>query len=131
MVDLLNFMDKVRLRGEDINILVGREEMLYSGLMVGAKGTMSATAGVIPELMVNIYTAWLKGEIERARKIQIAILSLIREMFSLPFPLGFKAALEVRGFEMSSIKQALSTTDRKNYHIVKDNLQRMLKTLLE
>lgn len=131
MVDLLNFMDKVRLRGEDINILVGREEMLYSGLMVGAKGTMSATAGVIPELMVNIYTAWLKGEIERARKIQIAILSLIREMFSLPFPLGFKAALEVRGFEMGSIKQALSTTDRKNYHIVKDNLQRMLKTLLE
>ena len=61
MVDMMNFMDKVRLIGEDLNILTGREEMLYATLMVGGNGTMSATVGVVPEVMVRIYMGLVRG----------------------------------------------------------------------
>lgn len=130
MVDMMNFMDKVRLIGEDFNILTGREEMLYATLMVGGKGTMSATVGIVPEVMVGIYRAWLEGNIEEARKLQFSILLLIRAMWSLPFPLGFKAALEIRGFNMGENKQPLSDAEQFNYLKVKSRIHKILRQLL-
>ena len=130
MVDMMNFMDKVRLIGEDLNILTGREEMLYATLMVGGNGTMSATVGVVPEVMVRIYRAWLEGDIEQARELQFSILLLIRAMWSLPFPLGFKAALEVRGFNMGENKQPLSDAEQFNYLKVKSRIHKILGNFL-
>ena len=130
MVDLLHFMDKVKLIGENINILVGREEMLFSGLMVGAKGTMSATVGIVPETMVNIYKAWQEGAFQKANEMQFSILLLVRAMFALPFPLGFKIALELRGFEMGEPQQPLSDAEQYNYLKVKSRIQKIMKQLL-
>ncbi len=61
MVDFLHFMDKVRIIGEDIHILTGREETLFPCLMVGGKGCMTATSGILPEIMIGIYEAWKGG----------------------------------------------------------------------
>ena len=47
MVDFLHFMDNIRIIGEDINILTGREETLFPCLMVGGKGCMTATSGIL------------------------------------------------------------------------------------
>lgn len=126
MVDLLHFMDKIKIAGEDLNIMIGREEMLLSALMAGAKGTMSATVGVVPELMAEIYQAWKNKEYEKAHELQFSILNLIRAMFSLSFPLGFKAALEVRGFKMGKNKQPLSPADQYSYSMIKSRLERIL-----
>lgn len=130
MLDLLHFMDKIRLIGEDINILVGREEMLYSGLMVGAKGTMSASVGIIPEAMVAIYRAWQEGNLEKAKEIQFSILLLIRAMFALPFPVGFKTALEIRGFQMGEPQQPFSDAEQYNYFKIRSRLEKIMQQLL-
>jgi 4-hydroxy-tetrahydrodipicolinate synthase len=131
MVDFIHYMDKVRLVGSDLNILTGREEMLYSALAVGAKGTMSATVGVVPEVMISIYDAWINGSREKALELQFITLQLIRAMFALPFPLGFKAALEVRGFDMGESKRPLSDADQYNYQKVKSRIEIVLKQILK
>ena len=129
MVDFLHYMDKVRLIGSDINILTGREEMLYAALAVGSKGTMSATVGIVPEIMIGLYRAWNDGNKERALELQFSVLQLVRAMFSLPFPLGFKAALEIRGFEMGKPKHPLSDADQYNYEKVKSRIEIVLNQL--
>ncbi len=130
MVDLLHFMDKIKIAGEDLNILIGREEMFLTGLMAGAKGTMSATVGIVPEIMVGIYEAWQKKEYEKAQELQMSVLNLIRAMFVLPFPIGFKAALDVRGFDMGKPKQPLSPADQYNYSMVKSRIHKILDQML-
>jgi len=130
MVDLMHFMDKIRVIGEELSILTGREEMLFSALAVGARGTMSATVGIVPELMTGIYRAWQDGDIEKARELQFSVLLLIRAMWALPMPLGFKAALEVRGFEMGEPKQPLSDAEQFNYLKVKSRIQKIMKQML-
>ncbi|MDW7673269.1 MAG: dihydrodipicolinate synthase family protein [Bacillota bacterium] len=126
MVDLLHFMDKIKIAGEELNIMIGREEMFLASLMAGAKGTMSATVGVVPEIMVAIYDAWQRKEYDKAQELQFSVLNLIRAMFALPFPQGFKAALEVRGFKMGPNKQPLSSADQYNYSMIKSRLERIL-----
>lgn len=129
MVDFMHYMDKVRLIGAELNIMTGREEMLYSALAVGAKGTMSATVGIVPEIMTGIYNAWKQGDKDNAIKLQFSVLQLIRAMFALPFPLGFKAALEVRGFRMGESKRPLSDADQYNYQKVISRIEIILKQL--
>jgi N-acetylneuraminate lyase/4-hydroxy-tetrahydrodipicolinate synthase len=129
MVDFMHYMDKIRLIGTELNILIGREEMLYAGLMVGAKGAMCGTVGIVPEIMTGIYKAWNVGDVEKAMEMQFSVLQLIRALFALPFPLGFKAALEIRGFKMGESKRPLSDADQYNYQKVKSRIEILFKQL--
>ena len=126
MVDLMHFIDKIKIAGEELNILIGREEMLLAGLMAGAKGTMSATVGIVPEIMVGIYEAYKQKDYERAQQLQFSMLDLVRAMFALPFPVGFKIALDLRGFDMGKPKQPLSPADQYSLSMVKSRIHKIL-----
>ena len=131
LVDMLHFMDKVRLIGSDINFLSGREENIFSATMLGGKGAMVGTATIFPEIHVKIYNSTLAGDYDTARNLQYAICLAVRTMFSVPFPLGFKAALEVRGFKMGPPKAALTETDKIKTEACKKRLQTILAELCE
>ncbi|MGA2463698.1 MAG: dihydrodipicolinate synthase family protein [Thermodesulfobacteriota bacterium] len=130
MVDLLHYMDKIRLIGEDLSFLVGREDILFPALMVGAKGCMTATAGILPEVMVGIYKAWREEDYDKARELQFSVLLLIRAMFSVPFPLGFKTALEVRGFKMGPPQQPLSEAEYFRFAGTKSRIEKIMNPIL-
>ena len=131
MVDFMHFMDKIRIVKEEMNFLTGREETLFACLMVGGKGCMAATAGILPEIMVGIYNAWLEGNYDQARELQFSILLAVRAMFAMPFPLGFKVALETRGFEMGPPKQPLSDAEQFKYETVKARIEKIMNPILE
>jgi len=131
MVDFLHFMDKIRIIGENISFLTGREETFLAILMMGGKGCMTATAGILPEIMVAIYNAWKAGDYDSAKKLQFSILLLIRAMFSLPFPLGFKVAMEMRGFKMGLAKQPLSGAERFKYKTMKARIEKIMRPILK
>jgi dihydrodipicolinate synthase/N-acetylneuraminate lyase len=131
MVDLLHYIDKIRLIGEDLSILVGREDILFPALMVGAKGCMTATAGILPEVMVGIYDAWRERNYEKAKDLQFSILLLIRALFAAPFPLGFKTALEVRGFKMGPPQQPLSDAEYFKFLGIKSRIEKIMKPILD
>lgn len=130
MVDFLHFMDNIRLEEAEINFLTGREETLLPCLMMGGKGCMTATSGILPEVMVEIYQCFLWGDYETARKHQFSILQAIRNMFALPFPLGFKIAMEMRGFDMGPPKQPLSDGDQSQYNTMKVCIQKTLQPII-
>jgi 4-hydroxy-tetrahydrodipicolinate synthase len=131
MVDLIHFMDKVRLVGEQLTFLTGREDTFFPALMLGAKGCMTAMSGILPEVMVGIYHAWKAGDYDKARELQFSVLLLIRACFSLPLPLGFKIALEVRGFPMGPPKQPLSEAEHFNYRTMRSRIQKIMGPMLE
>jgi N-acetylneuraminate lyase/4-hydroxy-tetrahydrodipicolinate synthase len=131
MVDFMHFMDKIKIAGEDIHLLTGREETLFPCLMVGGKGCMTATSGILPEIMVDIYEAWKKEKYEEARQLQTSILLILRTMFALPLPLGFKLAMEMRAFNMGPPKQPLSDAERFKYRNMKTRIEKIMKGILE
>jgi 4-hydroxy-tetrahydrodipicolinate synthase len=131
MVDLLHFIDEVRISGGDFNVLTGREETLFACLMVGGKGCMTATAGILPEIMIGIHEAWKDGDYERAKEMQFSILPAVRAMFSPPFPLGFKFAMEMRGFTMGPPKQPLSDSEHLKLKPMKVAIEKAMRPILE
>ena len=130
MVDFLHFLDKIRLGGGDTNLLTGREETFLACLMMGGKGCMTASSGILPEILVEIYKKWQEGDIDKARELQFSLLLLVRTMFSLPFPVGFKVALEARGFKMGPPRQPLSDAERGKCGMVRTKIQEITGSIL-
>ena len=131
MVDFLHFMDKIRLVGEDMNMLTGREEMFFPCLTMGAKGCMTAVSGILPEIMVDIFEAWKAGDYEAAREHQFSFLFAIRGMVALPFPMGFKAAMETRGFKMGPPKQPFSDAEQFKFKTMKSRIDKVMAPIVE
>lgn len=131
MVDFLHSMDNVRLSGKEINFLTGREETFFASLMMGAKGSITGTAAVLPEFLMGIYNLWKQNEYDKARELQISILEVIRAMNGLPFPMGSKSALEVRGFKMGPPKQPFSDIVQSSLNSRCKKIEETIKPLLE
>lgn len=131
MVELMHYIDIIRKNGSAMNILTGREDMLAPALTVGVKGCMTACAGIFPEIMLGIWEAYHGGDWEKAKRLQFALLPVIRVLFSPPFPLGFKAAMEVRGFAMGPAMKPLSAVEKNHFHAVKSNIKIAIDELLQ
>jgi len=63
--------------------------------------------------------------------LQESILLILRTMFALPFPLGFKLAMEMRGFNMGPPKQPLSDAERFKFRNTQVRIEKILKPMLE
>lgn len=131
MVELIHFMDEVRQQGGELSFLCGREDMFFPSLAVGASGSMTATACILPEAMVAIYEAWNKGDWSQARELQMALVPLIRACFSIPFPIGFKLAMECRGFPMGPPLQPLSDPEARLLEPAKARIGEILESTLK
>jgi len=131
MVDFLHFLDEVRLTGKDMNFMPGREETFFASLMMGAKGSITGIAAILPEFMVGIYDNWITGKFDNARHLQISILEVIRAINSFPFPMGSKMALEIRGFTMGPPRQPLSEIQKSRSNTIRARIEKLIKLLLE
>lgn len=114
LVELMHNLDLVKKIQPSVSILVGREEMYYASLLLGASGCIVASAGIVPETMVKIKELTEKKEFEKALKLQESILPLLRLCFSVVFPCGFKVALSHRGFGDFFVKRKLSPLEEIN-----------------
>ncbi|KLU63046.1 4-hydroxy-tetrahydrodipicolinate synthase [Peptococcaceae bacterium CEB3] len=132
MSDYMHFMDKVRLAGtsDKFNFLVGREETFFPALVAGAKGSVTASAGIIPEIMVEIYQAYLQKDYAKALDLQFSFLGLLRAMSAAPFPIAFKVAMEVRGFSMGTPRVLLSDAEQHTLGLVRSHIEKIMKQLL-
>lgn len=131
MVDFVHFMDSIERAGGDVAMLTGREESLIPSLFMGATGCFTASSGIFPEIMAGAYEAWKAGDMDRARELQRAVLVLVRSMFSVAFPVGFKLALELRGFDMGPALLPLSDRDREEVESLREELKPLMRTALE
>ena len=100
MVNVINLIEMTRKVDPEFRVLVGTEEIMLPALMMGGRGCMTATAGILPEFMTGIWKSYESGNYQLARNFQFAILPLIREMKSVNFPQGFKEAMSLRGIDM-------------------------------
>jgi 4-hydroxy-tetrahydrodipicolinate synthase len=95
--DLTMTMAYIRNTGDDFAVLLGRDTLIYAGLIHGAKGSITATANVAPALVVEIYEALMQGDQDRALAAQYDLAPL-RLAFGLgTFPVVVKEALTMVG----------------------------------
>ena len=127
MAFMMRMMVAVRPIRPDFVFLTGWEAVLVPMLVIGVDGGTNATSGVVPELTRKMYDLTRAGHVEEAMQLQFRMLELFDAMlYSADFPEGFRAAVELRGFQVGPGRQP--QTDRQR--IDRASLQEVLRCIL-
>jgi 4-hydroxy-tetrahydrodipicolinate synthase len=95
--DLTQVAEMIRITPSGFKVIMGRDTLIYGGLMYGTAGAISATANVAPKLVTGIFEAYKAGEYEKAKEYQMELAPL-RSAFELgTFPVVVKEALNMMG----------------------------------
>ena len=124
---MMRMMSAVKPVDPNFVFLTGWEAVLVPMLVMGVDGGTNATSGVVPELTRSVYDLTKAGQLEEAKVLQFRLLELFDTMlYSADFPEGFRAAAELRGFDLGDSRQPLSETQK----IDRSALQRVLQCIL-
>ena len=123
--DMTLTVEYIRRTSNDFSVLAGRDTLIYGTLSYGGKGAIAATANVAPRLVVEIYEAYMRGDIERAKKAQ-ANLAPLRLAFSLgSFPVVIKDALELIGIKVGTTRAPVKSLNKDKQEILRNVLREM------
>ena len=86
-----------RLVRDDFILLSGEDAQTMRMLELGAVGTITVTANVVPKMMSDFCQAWLDGDEAKARALDAQLQPLHEVLFAEPSPAPSKAALELLG----------------------------------
>jgi 4-hydroxy-tetrahydrodipicolinate synthase len=126
---MIRMIQAVKPNRPDFAFLTGWDAALMPMLLAGCDGGTNASSGVVPELTRKLYDLTTGHQIDAAREIQYDLLKLFDTMiYSAEFPEGFRAAVNLRGFNMGHGRQPLSTEQRTDLSTLSNELQCMLST---
>jgi 4-hydroxy-tetrahydrodipicolinate synthase len=95
--DLQNTNEYIRVVPERFAVMQGRDTLIFPSLVMGARGAVPATGNIAPRLVVEIYEAFRRGDLEAAKRAQLQ-LNPVRLTLTLgTAPGGVKAALALLG----------------------------------
>ncbi len=84
---------------EGFSVFAGSGSYLLATLMLGGVGGTLAVANVVPDFCAEIQENFEKGDLEKARKMQLALLPLNAAVTSRFGIGGMKAAMDMVGFK--------------------------------
>jgi 4-hydroxy-tetrahydrodipicolinate synthase len=120
-------INAVRPNRPDFSFLTGWEAVLVPMLVLGADGGTNATSGIVPELTRKLWDLMQRKQLDEAVKLQLRLIELFDMMlYSTDFPGGFRAAVDLRGFDFGPSRQPLSETQSLD----RVALQRVLQCVL-
>jgi 4-hydroxy-tetrahydrodipicolinate synthase len=93
--NLAQTMEYIQECPRDFSVMIGNDNLICAALVMGAKGAIASSGNVIPQLLVDLYSAFRRGDINRAVDLQYRVLPL-RQAFELgTFPVVIKEALNL------------------------------------
>jgi len=122
--DIVQVAEMIELCGDAIAVYSGNDNHVVPMLSLGGKGVVSTIANIAPSQMHNMVMAYLKGDLETSRKLQLGILPLVRVLFSDINPMVVKAALGLMGFDVGQCRMPLTTIEDSLLESLKEEMTR-------
>ncbi|WP_437188021.1 dihydrodipicolinate synthase family protein [Planctomicrobium sp. SH668] len=124
---MIRMIQAVRPNRPDFSFLTGWDSALMPMLLVGCDGGTNASSGVVPEVTRRLYELTVSNRIDEARTVQYDLIKLFDTMiYQAEFPEGFRAAVNLRGFNMGRGRQPMSDEQISDL----SNLSKTLQCLL-
>ncbi len=109
------------LNGGDINVINGPDEMLICGLTMGADAGIGSTYNLMCGEYVALRNAFLKGDIEEARRVQYKVNKVTEILIKYNVARAVKYILSLDGIEEGEMAYPLSPlTAEQKVSLVKE-----------
>jgi 4-hydroxy-tetrahydrodipicolinate synthase len=97
--DLELTAEYIRVAPPEFSVLMGRDTLIYAGLLYGTRGGIAATGNVKPALVASIYDRFVAGDLQGALAAQRELAPLRLAFTWGSFPVVIKEALDLMGMD--------------------------------
>ncbi len=97
--DFVRTQEYLGIRDGNFSVLIGADRLLNVALAMGCSGVVSGVSCVYPEPFVDIYKAFMDGNIEEAARIQKIAVRYVETLKGGSNMSFFKEALKLRGID--------------------------------
>jgi 4-hydroxy-tetrahydrodipicolinate synthase len=114
-------LDAVKAVGAaaDFSVLTGTDSMLVSYMLAGARGTICASANVVPEVVLAVYEAVRAGKLDEALRLEARLRQVQAALGTGGPPAAVKAAVASGGVgEPWLVPPRLPLTDAETAELV-------------
>ena len=105
--DLKQCAKVAELCGDNITLLSGDDFTVLPLLAIGGQGVISVVSNVTPQDMAGMCDAFVKGDLDTARKLHYKMWPLMEAMFFETNPAPAKTALKMMGKITGEVRQPL------------------------
>ena len=105
--DISQIAELARLLPERVYIWSGNDDQIVPIMALGGKGVISVLANVAPRDTSRMAHAFLDGDVDAARELQLRYLPLIAALFAEANPIPVKTAVGWLGFDVGALRLPL------------------------
>ncbi|HEX2188156.1 MAG TPA: 4-hydroxy-tetrahydrodipicolinate synthase [Longimicrobiaceae bacterium] len=105
--DVSQVAELARRVADRVALYSGNDDQVVPLMSLGGKGVISVLANVAPAEVSRMARAYLEGETEESRRLQLRFLPLVAALFREPNPVPVKAAVGMLGFEVGGMRLPL------------------------
>jgi 4-hydroxy-tetrahydrodipicolinate synthase len=98
--DLTNTLEYLRVVPDRFSVMMGRDTLIYSARVLGARGAVPATGNIAPRLLSDIYDCFVRGDLAGSLAAQRKLHPVRMALTLGTAPGGVKAALQCLGLSI-------------------------------
>ena len=98
----------------NLDIYSGNDDQIVPLLSLGGKGVISVLSNVAPKYTHDMVMSYLNGDNEKATKMQLNCLGVVKALFCEVNPIPVKAALNMMGYNVGGYRAPLVEMDEEN-----------------
>jgi N-acetylneuraminate lyase len=114
-LDLMDLGRCVRLDDGRFQILFGVDEVLVSGLVLGARAAVGTTYGFAAPLSTRILDAFGRGDLEGARRLQARSMEMVSVFIRYGGHPAMKATMKITGLDCGPVRPPLRQLRKEEY----------------
>lgn len=107
---------------EDFLMYCGNDDITVPLMSLGASGTISVWANIMPRTCHDMVTDFLSGDIKKAAATQLRYLDLIHALFCEVNPIPVKEAMNIMGMAAGGYRLPLCEMEEKNRVLLKQSM---------
>lgn len=108
-----------------IELYSGNDDQVVPILALGGIGVISVVSNVAPKYMHDMVVKFLDGDIVGSTKMQLDAIPLCNALFCEVNPIPVKAALNLQGKEVGSLRAPLTEMEPQNQEVLKNVMKDM------
>jgi len=124
--DLEVFRQIIDYTGGELNMLIGCDQVFLPALVMGADGAIGTTYNFMPELFVEMYKAFQRGETVKAQELMFRAFRIIRLLLDeYPVLDAGRHLLRLRGIETGTCRAPIPQLTLKQKEVLEADLERL------
>lgn len=108
-----------------IDLYSGNDDQIVALMSIGAKGTISVAANILPKVIHDMTHHYINGKTNEALELQLKYLDFINSLFIETNPIPIKTALNLIGKNVGNLRLPLVDMEEKNLDILKNEMRKI------